>query len=267
MAKQSAGREAGELGNADQTDAPGDTGNDDVGKVGKGELATSAPVDAGKAEEAPEGDAPSEPVKAEKRHAAGKGDKASGGGKGDAIAVIIFGLDESHKAHASSFGAADAELAEKAARLMRFRALRVTSGEERALAEKLPKGKIFASGKGFVPFVKMAVFERLVAIAGPAPEPDGDAAATTAGGRRRKGRDQTAGPPSSLPASWGEIGPGTLALATVDQRVLWWPVVVVRAKGEGRWVVKWRDHDAEPSFVIKTEELALLHPQGPEGAR
>ena len=72
----------------------------------------------------------------------------------DATAAVVFGLDDAGKPHASAFTAHDAELAEKAAALMGMRVLRPGTDEQRALAAKLPKGRVFGSGRAFVPFVE-----------------------------------------------------------------------------------------------------------------
>ncbi len=68
------------------------------------------------------------------------------------IAVVVLGLDDKRKPHASAFTASEAELAVKAAGLMGMQVLRPETDDQRALAAKLPRGRIFASGKGFVPF-------------------------------------------------------------------------------------------------------------------
>ena len=83
-----------------------------------------------------------------------------------AIAVVGFGRDEGGKPHASRFEASEAELAEKAARLMGMHVLRPETDEGRALAARLPRGRVFASGRGFVPFVKAGLYEALAAQAG-----------------------------------------------------------------------------------------------------
>ena len=82
-----------------------------------------------------------------------------------ALAVVVFGRDEAGKPHASSFSASDAELAEKAAGLMGMRILRLTTDEGRELAAKLPRGRVFGSGRAFVPFVKAGLYDRLEAVA------------------------------------------------------------------------------------------------------
>src|SRR3954447_16758635 len=68
-------------------------------------------------------------------------------------ALVVFGRDEAGKAHASSFAQGEAKLAERAAGLMGLRLLPVITEAEQALAAKVPRGRVFASGKAFVPFV------------------------------------------------------------------------------------------------------------------
>src|SRR4051812_39368535 len=85
---------------------------------------------------------------------------------GNGTAVVVFGLDEAGKAHASAFDATTADLAEKAAGLMGMRVLRPETDEQRALAAKLPRGRVFESGRAFVPFVKKGLYESLAAFGG-----------------------------------------------------------------------------------------------------
>ena len=80
-------------------------------------------------------------------------------------AVVVFGRDDAGQPHASAFDATTAELAEKAAGLMGMRVLRLDTDEQRAVAAKLPRGRVFESGRAFVPFVKKPIFESLAARA------------------------------------------------------------------------------------------------------
>jgi hypothetical protein len=73
-------------------------------------------------------------------------------------ALVVFGLDDTKRPHASAFGARQAELAEKAAGLMGMTALRLATAEQKALAAKLPRGRVFASGRAFVPFVRAGLY-------------------------------------------------------------------------------------------------------------
>src|SRR4051794_14640931 len=150
-----------------------------------------------------------------------------------ATALIVFGRDNSGKPHASRFDASEAEVAEKAAGLMGMQVLRPETGEEQALAAKLPRGRVFASGRAFVPFVKAAVYGPLAAfgrLAGGegAGEPDsgctagaGDAAGHTQPGEPRdpaspnggNGGGPAGGGDPPAPGTWADIDAGSLVLA------------------------------------------------------
>ena len=71
-----------------------------------------------------------------------------------ALAIIVFGRDDAGKPRAAAFGHSDAQLAEKAAGLIGMRVLRLETDKARELAGRLPRGRVFASGRAFVPFVK-----------------------------------------------------------------------------------------------------------------
>src|ERR1039458_10240717 len=88
-----------------------------------------------------------------------------------APAIIVFGLDPTGKSKPATFPAQQVELATKAASLMQLRVLKIDSPELTQFAAQLPVGKIYASGHGFVPQVRTAIYDRLVQFADPAPAP------------------------------------------------------------------------------------------------
>jgi hypothetical protein len=83
--------------------------------------------------------------------------------------IIALGRDDRGKAHASYFPATDAHLASKAAGLMGMLALQADTDGVRAFLPNLPKGKLFDSGKAFVPFVKQDLYKEIASHL-----PDGD---------------------------------------------------------------------------------------------
>src|ERR1035437_485865 len=76
--------------------------------------------------------------------------------------IIVFGLDPTGKSKAATFPAHQADLVSKAAGLMQLRLLKVDSPELTQFAAQLPVGKIYASGHGFVPQVRTAIYDRLL---------------------------------------------------------------------------------------------------------
>jgi len=137
-------------------------------------------------------------------------------GNADAApAIIVFGLDPTGKSKAATFSAQQVALASKAAGLMQLRILKVDSPELTQFATQLPVGKIYASGHGFVPQVRTAIYDRLLQFADPAPAP-------------------------GLPATWDAIDVGHLVIARDDLAAGWWEAVVVAKDGD-MLTLRWRD--------------------------
>jgi len=164
--------------------------------------------------------------------------------------VIVFGMDESKKPHAAWFAEADAELAEKAAGFMRMKVLKVSLDDHRTVALQLPQGKVFASGKAFTPFIKLALYERLKGFEG-AFEPAIPVVANDSA-------PQPEAPTHHRPATWAEIEVGSLVLANVDSEDGWYEAVVIEKKTDDLLILTWRDWPEYSHFVRTPSRLALL---------
>jgi hypothetical protein len=151
-----------------------------------------------------------------------------------APAIIVFGLDPTGKSKAATFPAQQVELATKAASLMQLRLLKIDSPELTQFAAQLPVGKIYASGHGFVPQVRTAIYDRLVQFADPAPAP-------------------------GLPATWDDIDVGHLVIARDDLAAGWWEAIVIARDGD-MLTLKWRDYPKQAPAVLHRAALALLRP-------
>lgn len=190
--------------------------------------------------------------------------------------VVVFGLDDRGKAHASRFGSTDASVAERAAGLMRMRVLRLSTPEEAALAEGVAAGRVFASGRGFVPFCSRARYDRLAAApAAFAPEPPADmpakAPAKAKGGRKASAAAPAGGEPVSKPerpgmpaADWPAITVGCLALAAEEGKPqYWYPAIVTGDRGEDLLELRWlEDEDGELPLIVRRREHLGLYPPG-----
>ena len=150
-----------------------------------------------------------------------------------APAIIVFGLDPSGKAKAATFPAHQADLATKAAGLMQLRVLKIDSPELAQFAAQLPVGKIYASGHGFVPLVRSAIYDRLLQFADPAPPP-------------------------GLPATWDDIDVGHLVIARDELAEGWWEAIVIAKDGD-MLTLRFRDYKQAP-VVLHRATLALLKP-------
>jgi hypothetical protein len=146
----------------------------------------------------------------------------------------VFGLDPTGKSKAATFPAHQADLASKAAGLMQLRVLKIDSPELAQFAAQLPVGKIYASGHGFVPQVRTAIYDRLLQFADPASAP-------------------------GLPATWDAIDVGHLVIARDDLAAGWWEAIVIAKDGD-MLTLKWRDYPKQAPAVLHRAALALLKP-------
>ncbi|MBY3245136.1 hypothetical protein HFO16_27745 [Rhizobium laguerreae] len=171
--------------------------------------------------------------------------------------VIILGRDDSGKAHASFFPATDAQPASRAASLMGMFSLRADNDAVRSLLPKLPKGKLFDSGKAFVPFVKQDLYKQ---IAAHLPEADRAKAEEVRVAPADVSQQGHAATPSNVPDDWGKIVVGSLVLATDDPLEGWFEATVIELKPDNVLRLQWRHYLDLPPFNRKLEDVALLHP-------
>ena len=112
-------------------------------------------------------------------------------------ALIVFGKDEAGKAHASVFDLKDFEAAQNAADAMGMDNMPLELNGHPDIVAKLPAGRVFESGKAFVPFVKAELYDRIAALAGPASDDDGRSGQADGPNRPEAA---PAGSPASAPA-------------------------------------------------------------------
>ena len=151
-----------------------------------------------------------------------------------APAIIVFGLDPTGKPKAATFPAQQVDLASKAARLMQLRLLKIDNPELAQFVAQLPVGKIYASGHGFVPQVRTAIYDRLLQFADPAPAP-------------------------GLPATWDDIDVGHLVIARDELAAGWWEAIVIAKDGD-MLTLRFRDYPKQAPAVLHRAALALLRP-------
>ena len=176
--------------------------------------------------------------------------------------LVVLGMDADGKPHASRFSEADAALVQRAAELMSFHVVRVSPAKKdaHAVAVELPLGKIFATGRAFVPFVARSAFDKLAALVEAGFEPRSAAAAPPV--------DASAGMVSAeavnnADALWSTIEIGSVVLAQQPEvwGPGWWESVVVTIDGDDltlRWL---DDEEDEPEpFHAARRSVGLRHP-------
>jgi hypothetical protein len=176
--------------------------------------------------------------------------------------LVVIGLDIDGKPHASRFADGDARLVQRAAELMGFHVIQLTpdQAELHALAEGLPLGKIFASGRAFVPFVARAAFDKLATLVD--------------GGVTIEQRAASGAPPvypladmfttdaiNTADALWSKVEVGTVVLAAQPDVYGpgWWEAVVVSVDGDDLGL-RWMAETALPPFRASRRQVALRHP-------
>ena len=181
-------------------------------------------------------------------------------------ALIVFGPDKDGKPHASWFAEVDVALATKAAGVMGMRTLPLQDEAAFAIAAQLPQGRVFASGRAFVPFVAKGVYARLAALVGP-----GEVAAPAEGSKATGGpakgpnepsatKDQLGGEAGRYPRNWAGVAIGSLVLISEGEGDGWYEAEVIDAKAGGIYTLRWRDWPDLPLLVRRREHMALLHP-------
>ncbi|TXN33068.1 hypothetical protein [Methylobacterium sp. WL19] len=189
--------------------------------------------------------------------------------------LILFGRDERHRPHASRFAAGEKAEAERAADLMGMHVLEISNDTHHSLAAGLPLGRLFGSGKAFVPFVKAEVFDQLVAAAGlpdiavpvrasakatGAPPASGGGASGAAGAGGPGGRFKA-------PADWPDIERGCLVLACAGPSEGWFEAIIMYTKADDAFELQWRDWPDDPLITRHRSELGLLPPVAVQGAK
>ncbi|CAO4194022.1 hypothetical protein [Methylorubrum extorquens] len=190
-------------------------------------------------------------------------------------AIILFGRDERGRPHASHFGGDAVAEVGSAARLMGLHLATADTEVLRDFATRLPAGRLFPSGKGFVPFVKADLYERLLAATGTLDMPiparasgkAGDAPPPAGAGSGGKGSPDAPGGAPKAPSDWASIKVGSTVLACQGPMEGWWEAVVLYTKADDHFVLRWRDFADDGEFNRARKDLGLLPPDSREGIR
>src|ERR1700716_2935464 len=85
-----------------------------------------------------------------------------------AVPVMLFGREHHGKPKAARFPEKQADLATKAAGLLKLHVLPIVGASVSDLAGRVPAGRIHANGWGVVPYIRRDLYAKLVAAAGSA---------------------------------------------------------------------------------------------------
>jgi hypothetical protein len=171
--------------------------------------------------------------------------------------VVLFGIDSHGKPKGARFGKDHADLAIKAASQLQLRILASNDPKVADLATQLPVGRIHATGRTFVPFIRRDLYDKLVAAA-----PNGNAHPTSppaSGSSDAAGAKPPGGSSPNLPKTWQEISLGDLVVAQESPEDGWYEAIVAEVNGD-MLTVRWRDYPRERKIVRHRQRLGLLYP-------
>ena len=79
--------------------------------------------------------------------------------------LVLFGIDSRGKPKGARFGKEHASLAMKAATQLQLNVLASNDPKVAEIAARLPVGRVHATGRTFVPFIRRDLYDKLVAAA------------------------------------------------------------------------------------------------------
>jgi hypothetical protein len=165
----------------------------------------------------------------------------------DTEVLIVLGYDEDQKPRAARFPASDANLVARAAQLMDLKVYEATTEELAALAKKLPFGRLYSNGKGFVPNVRQNLYSQIIVELAAEPQ-------------AAIGKDNDELPVATgLPRTWDEIAPGHLVIAQEALEYGWWEAIVIARNGD-MLTLRFRDYPKLPKFSRHRAAVALISP-------
>jgi hypothetical protein len=163
--------------------------------------------------------------------------------------LIVLGFDEQQKPRGARFVDAKPDLVTKAADLLGFKVYEASSEDVAEYAKKLPLGRLYANGRGFVPNIRQSLYSDLVVNLGQEPQ-----AALSKNG------DKDSLPAArGLPRSWDEIGAGHLVIAQEALEYGWWEAIVLDRQGDS-FTLQYRDYPHLPKFVRHRTGIAMMSP-------
>lgn len=191
--------------------------------------------------------------------------------------LVVLGIDAEKKPHASKFGIVDREIVLRAAGLMAYRVIALTDDDVGKLKAAIPDGKVFATGKGFVPFIRRELYDQLAEKLGtaaevavtPPPTATAKQAAIEVTSPKPSAKPVTAkradvAPVSALSPPWLALAVGTTVLARDDENESWFEAIIVSIADDDTNVLRmrWRDYPEEGQFTRHRGRVGLIGPGG-----
>jgi hypothetical protein len=140
--------------------------------------------------------------------------------------LVLFGIDSRGKPKAARFGKGHADLAIKAASQLQLQVLACQDPKIAGIAARLPVGRVHATGRTFVPFIRRDLYDQLLAAAA-----NGNAHSTNPPNGSSGASGSPGGSAPRLPQNWQAIGIGDLVVANQSREDGWYEAIVVEQNG------------------------------------
>jgi hypothetical protein len=163
--------------------------------------------------------------------------------------LIVLGFDDQQKPRGARFVDAKPDLVTKAADAMGFKVYEASPEDVAEYAKKLPLGRLYANGRGFVPNVRQDLYSDLVVALGLEPQ------AALSPETNKDSLPAARG----LPRSWDEVGAGHLVIAQESLDYGWWEAIVLDRQGD-TFTLQYRDYPHLPKFFRHRSGIALMSP-------
>jgi hypothetical protein len=182
--------------------------------------------------------------------------------------VFAFGLDENGKPRGARFPQGLNDNLVNAALQMNCRVIQNYSAALTALGMKLPVGRVYASGKAFVPNIRGDLYDKLEAARQQPPEEIEGVTPVNLFKERPAASEPSDKPTnaacvspmvSGLPKSWETIAVGHMVLAFEGPGEGWWEAVVVHREDE-ILTLRYRDYPKVKPFQRHLSTVALINP-------
>ena len=170
--------------------------------------------------------------------------------KSEQITLVVLGFDDQQKPCGARFVGDKPELVVKAAELMDLKVYKANTPDLAAIAKKLPVGRLYANGRGFVPNVRQALYSDVIV------ELNAEPKLTVVGPKDDKASLPVA---RGLPRSWDEIEPGHLVITQENLEYGWWEAIVI-ARNADMFTLRYRDFPKLPKFFRHRSAIALMSP-------
>jgi len=161
--------------------------------------------------------------------------------------LIVLGFDEEQKPRGARFVDGKPDLVTKAADLMGFKVYQASLPDVAEVAKKLPLGRLYANGRGFVPNIRQSLYSDMVAELALEPQ--------TA--LSKHGNKDSLPAARGLARSWDDIATGHLVIAQESLEYGWHEAIVLDRKGD-TFILQYRDYPHLPKFARQRTGVALM---------